>query len=74
MDMGKVKADRDMRLKTTRDRVRTENGVAPTPERGVEKDKTEEVVEATKAKTSRKTTRGRKVEEGTTAGKAKQEN
>lgn len=74
LDLAKAKAGREARIKATRDRARAEMGVAPAAERGVESDKTEEVKEEAKAKSSRKTTRGRKVEEGTTASKAKQEN
>jgi len=62
-------------MKAKRDTIRSEAGVqnAPARERE-EKETSEEVKEEVKAKASRKGTRGRKVEEGTTASHAKEEN
>ena len=72
LDLGAAKVKRDARIKTKHDRIRLESG-PQTPAAPVHENTEEKTVEA-KTKPVRKTTRGRKVEEGTSSAKMKEEN
>lgn len=74
MDLVGAKAARAARMKAKRDRIRVESGAAPAvTEKNTKEVPSEEVKETTKSISSHTRTRGRKLEGGTTASKAKQE-